>query len=665
MTVGSIVADTYKVVRLIGKGGMGAVWEADHQRLPGKKVAIKVLNADISQDDEQLARFRREAEIASRLGHPNIVAVNDFNTLSDGSPYLVLELLTGEGLDQRIARGVLPWDETVHVTRQIGSALAAAHDQGVVHRDLKPQNVFLCPTDVGGDLITVAKVLDFGISKIRGSQTIKTQEQTLLGTPQYMSPEQATGAHSQIDQRTDLFALAAMVYEMVAGAPAFFGTNVPEVLFKVVYQPAPPLAARAPGVPAPAIAAIEKALSKKPEERFNDVPGFIEALTGRPLGTFRGSSKIPAAVATLGGTPPVAPDEKVATADTQYATGSGPVPDAPGQATAPTIASGSHDKDALPAPASVASKRMAVDPNLEIGLEATVASTGRGTPTPIPGPVGAPPPAETLAAARSDEAPPRTLRWMLAAVAIVGIGVIAVAASLSSKGEKVTRPAATRQRGPQSPPAAPPAARAAAAPSDAPSTAEPTASGAPDRESPPPSTRPQPDEQVVPLVAAPDLGEPDTAASAPAARQNEGDQPAGGAASAQAKGDDGRPTPQRKEPRVERDEAGDDATARAPRRPGKQRAADAADDDGPPDAPPEVAKALADALASYRSGDFSGARLAAQRTIYKRPTPMAYAIVTMSYCGMRDLGNARANFRKVGRWKRRVQRQCRKHGVDL
>ncbi|HUH04282.1 MAG TPA: serine/threonine-protein kinase, partial [Kofleriaceae bacterium] len=221
--VGTMLAETYKVTGLLGRGGMGSVWAADHARLPGKKVAIKVLHTEVAADDESLARFRREAEIASRLGHPNIVDVHDFNILPDGSPYLVLEYLEGEDLAARLLRGPLPLDEVASIVRQVGAALAAAHRENIVHRDLKPQNVFLVPTEADGFVIEQAKVLDFGISKIRGSQTVKTNAATMLGTPQYMAPEQALGQHDNVDARTDVFALGAMVYEMLSGRPAFAG----------------------------------------------------------------------------------------------------------------------------------------------------------------------------------------------------------------------------------------------------------------------------------------------------------------------------------------------------------------------------------------------------------------------------------------------------------
>jgi len=286
LAAGAVVGETYQVTRLLGRGGMGSVWEANHLRLPGKRVAIKVLNADVAADQEALARFRREAEIATRLGHPNIVEVHDFNTLPGGQPYLVLELLVGESLDARMRREPIAPDQVVRIAGQIAAALAAAHRAGVVHRDLKPQNVFLVPRDdeIGGELV---KVLDFGISKIRGSQTVKTQDSTILGTPQYMAPEQATGNHAAVDPRTDVFALGAIVYEMLAGRPAFSGQNIPEVVFKVVYEAPPPLGQLAPGLPTRMVQAVERALAKKQEERTADVAAFIEELAGMSISTLR------------------------------------------------------------------------------------------------------------------------------------------------------------------------------------------------------------------------------------------------------------------------------------------------------------------------------------------------------------------------------------------
>src|SRR5688572_2611142 len=258
---GTIIADTYEITRLLGQGGMGAVWEAKHLRLPGKRVVVKVLLFGAT-DAVVLARFRREAEIGSRLGHPNIVQVLDFNTLADGTPYIVLELLQGESLASRLQRGPLSLEEVKSVVTQVGSALAAAHREGIIHRDLKPDNVFLCPTDLGGEVRDVVKVLDFGISKIRGSKTVLTQDAALLGTPQYMAPEQATGRNDEIDVRTDVFAFGAMTFEMLAGRAPFTGDTLAAVIHAIVYTPTPPLAAAAKDVPPPIVAAIERALDK-------------------------------------------------------------------------------------------------------------------------------------------------------------------------------------------------------------------------------------------------------------------------------------------------------------------------------------------------------------------------------------------------------------------
>ena len=298
--VGSVIADTWAIEALIGQGGMGSVFLASHTRLPGKRVAIKLLHAEFAEGEEILKRFRREAEIASKLGHPNIVAVHDFNVTSDGTPYLVLEYLQGESLAHRMHTRRLSLDEVITIIRQVGAALSAAHREGIVHRDLKPQNIFLTATLSNGENVEVAKVLDFGISKIRGSQTVKTQESMLLGTPQYMAPEQAKGEQSAIDERTDVFALGSIVYEMLSGEPAFSGASIPEVVFKVVYESPVPLAKRVPDVPPSAIAAVETAMAKKPEDRFATVSAFVEALTGRPVSIMRVPSRPPPDVA---GTP--------------------------------------------------------------------------------------------------------------------------------------------------------------------------------------------------------------------------------------------------------------------------------------------------------------------------------------------------------------------------
>jgi len=284
LDVGAVLGDTYRIQALIGRGGMGAVWAAEHLRLPGKHVAVKVLLDAAAGGEEMLQRFRREAEIASRLGHPNIVEVLDFNTLPTGQPYIVLEYLQGETLAARLASGRLQLDEALAITRQIGSALQAAHRAGVVHRDLKPDNVFLCAPEE--DMPTRVKVLDFGISKIRGSQSLRTQDAILMGTPQYMSPEQATGKNTAVDARTDVFALGAIVYEMLGGQPAFAGGSLAEVVYRVVHGQPTALRDLAPALPENVLDAVDRALQKDPDVRPQDIGAFILELTGRPLHSF-------------------------------------------------------------------------------------------------------------------------------------------------------------------------------------------------------------------------------------------------------------------------------------------------------------------------------------------------------------------------------------------
>ena len=178
--IGEVLGNTYRIQRQIAAGGMGAVYEARHVRLAKKTFAVKLLHADAARDGEVFARFRREAEVTTELGHPHIVDVLDFNELPDGRPYMVMEFLRGEDLGDTLQRvGRLPVDEVIHIMEQVGSALQAAHDHDVVHRDIKPQNIFLKDAGPGRPLV---KVLDFGISKIRHSTSIVTKDRTIFGT---------------------------------------------------------------------------------------------------------------------------------------------------------------------------------------------------------------------------------------------------------------------------------------------------------------------------------------------------------------------------------------------------------------------------------------------------------------------------------------------------
>ncbi|HEX8704196.1 MAG TPA: protein kinase [Myxococcaceae bacterium] len=302
--IGTVLRDTYELTSLLGKGGMGSVFLARHLRLPGKQVAVKVLHHhDDELSEEQLGRFRREAEITSQLGHPNIIEVLDFHSLESGAPYMVMEYLRGESLSHRLRKGRLSIREAFSIARQMGSALQAAHRAGVVHRDLKPANVFLVPTESEGMPIERVKLLDFGISKLLGSQTLQTQDDVLMGTPRYMSPEQAMGRNKDIDHRTDIFALGAIVYEMLCGDSPFAGATIAEVIYRVVHENPESLAVRVPDLPGRAVAAVDRALSKNAKERFPDVASFIAELTGTPLQTLAGLGPDPTPYAPRGAAP--------------------------------------------------------------------------------------------------------------------------------------------------------------------------------------------------------------------------------------------------------------------------------------------------------------------------------------------------------------------------
>jgi len=269
--IGQILQDTYRLERLIGMGGMGAVYEASHQRL-SRGFAVKMLNPDVAENAEALERFRREAEITSGLGHPNILDVIDFNHTPDGAPYIIMELLDGEDLATRKKRlGRLGLHQVASIFKQAASALQAVHDNGIVHRDLKPQNIFLCNSQGRDDFV---KVVDFGVSKILGSQSPLTRTHALLGTPFYMAPEQAEERAAEVDFRTDMYAMATIVYELLAGRPPFTGDSIPALLYRIVQQEPAPLQTLQPDVPLPVDAVIQQALSKRPGDRFGSMDEF-------------------------------------------------------------------------------------------------------------------------------------------------------------------------------------------------------------------------------------------------------------------------------------------------------------------------------------------------------------------------------------------------------
>jgi len=273
--LGTTLRGTYRILRTLDQGGMGMVFEAEHVRLR-RRMAVKVLAQHLAKDAHALARFNREAEIISELQHPHVVQVTDFDTTEAGEPYLVMELLQGESLATRLERErCLPISDAVRIAYQVSAGLAAAHAANIVHRDLKPANIFLTEQPGQG---TVVKLLDFGISKRAGVGQGLTGEYDILGTPDYMAPEQALGKTAHVDHRGDQYALAVITYEMLAGRTPFAGDDVMDVLRQVIGTEPPPIEQLAPHVPQLAGAVLRRALAKDPDQRFPSISEFATAL---------------------------------------------------------------------------------------------------------------------------------------------------------------------------------------------------------------------------------------------------------------------------------------------------------------------------------------------------------------------------------------------------
>ncbi len=270
--IGTVLDGTYKIDRVVGEGAFGAVYAATHLRLK-RQVAVKVLRA---VDADAFARFRREAEVTSSLGSRFIAQVFDFNTMPGGEPYLVMELLDGEDLAARLARvKTIGLSQALKIAEQVASALAVAHKHKIVHRDLKPQNVFLTRSEDEGEVV---KVIDFGIAKLMSTAPVTAAGQ-FLGSPLYMSPEQVRGRSDQIDERTDVYALGAVVYEALAGRPPFQASSVFELVEKISGPDLPPkLAPGHPEIPPALDEVLARALAKSRDDRPKTVTDLYNQL---------------------------------------------------------------------------------------------------------------------------------------------------------------------------------------------------------------------------------------------------------------------------------------------------------------------------------------------------------------------------------------------------
>ena len=271
--LGRVIDGRYRVDAVIGEGGMGIVYGATHAVL-GKKFAVKVLRGEMAKDADVVQRFMQEAQAATSIGHENIIDISDFGRLPDESVYFVMEYLEGEALTSLIKRGgSIPMRDALKIIRQMASALGAAHDRGIVHRDLKPDNVQLIPRGADQQFV---KVLDFGIAKVGGASSKLTKTGMIFGTPHYMSPEQAAG--QTVDQRTDIYALGVIMYEMFTGKVPFDADTFMGILSKHMFEPPVPPSERGARTLGALEDVILKALTKKPEDRYQGMGDLIADL---------------------------------------------------------------------------------------------------------------------------------------------------------------------------------------------------------------------------------------------------------------------------------------------------------------------------------------------------------------------------------------------------
>lgn len=361
-----LVGGKYRLVKLIGRGGMGSVWEARHVSL-GTPSAIKFIEAEYADSHEARSRFDREAKAAATIQSKHAIQVFDHGVTDDGKPYIVMELLTGEALDKRIERlGTLSLQDTARIVLQVSRGLSRAHERGIVHRDLKPENIFIVRNTDDDD--EIAKVLDFGIAKIQNSPhnpgiTSSTKTGAVLGTPFYMSPEQARGLRN-VDHRTDMWSLGVIAFKCLTGRLPFDGESVGDLLVKICTAPVPIPSHVVPTLPPAFDAWFLRALEREPDRRFSTVMELGEQLsdaagvTGRPTPAAMGTETMAAAPAYPGAPRSQAPSG-VGT----------PPPHAAGMTAAPFTSS-------QPAPGAGSSRRRWVVGSAAVGLALAALGTG-------------------------------------------------------------------------------------------------------------------------------------------------------------------------------------------------------------------------------------------------------------------------------------------------
>jgi serine/threonine protein kinase len=300
--LGMTLADRYLIKRRIGSGAMGAVYEAEHEIL-GRTVAVKILHRRLGDDGDLMKRFMNEARAVGGIRHPNVVESYDVAVTPDGLPFLVLEYIDGHSLSREIREsGPMSPERAVRVLSQVAAALHAAHERGIVHRDVKPGNVMLLEGDV-------VKVLDFGISKFGAKDVFDTSQGQIIGSPHYMAPEQVVNV-ANVDRRADIYALGAVLYEMLSGVPPFEGMSFPAILQHVVREEPRALEDLVPSMDPSIAAVVRRAMSKKPEDRFSTAPELamelmscVSSVSGVVMSPYASAASASSAGALWGPTP--------------------------------------------------------------------------------------------------------------------------------------------------------------------------------------------------------------------------------------------------------------------------------------------------------------------------------------------------------------------------
>jgi serine/threonine protein kinase len=500
------VIGQYRVTNVLGEGGMGVVYAAEHTLL-GRPAALKLLLPELSSKQEIVQRFFNEARAATAIRHPGIVEVYDFGWTSDRerSAYIVMELLDGETLRARRKRGLLRWSTALALARQIAGALAAAHAKGIVHRDLKPDNIFLVPDDdiPGGERI---KLLDFGIAKLASAAPGQNRTRTgmVMGTPTYMAPEQCRGI--AVDARADLYSVGCILFELCTGRPPFVGEGEGDVLVAHIHTPPPAMATLASGIPKEVESLVQRLLAKSPADRVQSADELLRLIDAArsALGQAGMSGQHPILVL-----PPAAAPERGDNLDAPTSAAPEDPRGAKGEPTMDVRSSSRRPRRDAVAPAPLAAKaealattEMASSPRLR-----TTLSSAAGTIS-LDGPLDEPPATSRRLKLIGGSAGGVAAFGVLALVFATLLGgnddaPIQAAAAPPSE----TAPPTTAEPAPGGPvtpvpaevivPSAPPALPSAPPPTTTPSTPPP----AKETPSPPPTAAAAPPEKAPPLAA--------------------------------------------------------------------------------------------------------------------------------------------------------------------